>query len=92
MQILPEDRSESPRLKNNHGVYQWFNPFCLQDYDFAKGKSEYEDILQCNNTPSSRTPRGHQFPAAFMILAAGLDKVRWQEMLLVINLNKYMAI
>jgi len=45
-----------------------------EDYAFAAGKSEYEDVLQCNNAPSSRTPRGHQFPAAFMILAAGLEK------------------
>ncbi|XP_076048476.1 dipeptidase B [Oratosquilla oratoria] len=45
-----------------------------EDYAFHKGKSEYEDVLQCNNLPSSRTPRGHQTPSAFMILAAGLDK------------------
>ncbi|ESO93040.1 hypothetical protein LOTGIDRAFT_190097 [Lottia gigantea] len=45
-----------------------------EDYDFVVGPSEYEDILQCNNAPSSATPRGHQFPAAFMIRAAGLDK------------------
>lgn len=51
------------------------NVFYSQDYEFAAGKSEYEDVLQCNNEPSSRTPRGHQFPAAFMILASGLDKV-----------------
>lgn len=44
------------------------------DYDFVRGKSEYEDVLQCNNQPSSATPRGHQFPAAFMILSSGLDK------------------
>lgn len=47
-----------------------------QDYDFVAGKSEYEDVLQCNNTPSSATPRGHQFPAAFMIRASGMDKVQ----------------
>lgn len=46
-----------------------------EDYDFHKGKSEYEDILQSNNLPSSSTPRGHQAPAAFLIMAAGLDKV-----------------
>ena len=40
-----------------------------------EGKSEYEDILQCNNLPSSGTPRGHQFPAAFLIEGSGLDKV-----------------
>ena len=46
-----------------------------EDYAFHKGKSEYEDVLQCNNLPSSRTPRGHQAPAAFIILASGLSKV-----------------
>ncbi|XP_056275560.1 putative aminopeptidase W07G4.4 [Pseudoliparis swirei] len=45
-----------------------------EDYDFHKGKSEYEDILQSNNLPSTMTPRGHQTPAAFLIMAAGLDK------------------
>ena len=45
-----------------------------EDYDFVMGKSEYEDVLQCNNVPSSLTPRGHQFPAAFMIRASGMDK------------------
>jgi len=45
-----------------------------EDYDFVKGKSEYEDVLQCNNLPSSRTPRGHQSPSAFMIVASGLNK------------------
>ncbi|XP_053726930.1 putative aminopeptidase W07G4.4 [Synchiropus splendidus] len=43
-----------------------------EDYDFHKGKSEYEDILQSNNLPSSATPRGHQTPAAFLIMASGL--------------------
>ncbi|XP_013767630.1 putative aminopeptidase W07G4.4 [Pundamilia nyererei] len=45
-----------------------------EDYEFHKGQSEYEDILQCNNLPSSATPRGHQTPAAFLIMASGLDK------------------
>ncbi|KAM9476161.1 putative aminopeptidase W07G4.4 [Clarias gariepinus] len=44
------------------------------DYEFHKGKSEYEDILQCNNLPSSATPRGHQTPAAFLIMTSGLDQ------------------
>ena len=39
------------------------------------GPSEYEDVLQCNNEPSSMTSRGHQFPAAFLIRTSGLDKV-----------------
>ncbi|GAB6025006.1 Cytosol aminopeptidase, catalytic domain [Chamberlinius hualienensis] len=45
-----------------------------EDYDFINGKSEYEDVIQCNNQPSSRTPRGHQFPAAFLVRVSGLDK------------------
>uniref|UniRef100_A0A672YJH8 Putative aminopeptidase W07G4.4 n=1 Tax=Sphaeramia orbicularis TaxID=375764 RepID=A0A672YJH8_9TELE len=45
-----------------------------EDYEFHKGKSEYEEILQSNNLPSSATPRGHQTPSAFLIMASGLDK------------------
>ncbi|XP_044168294.1 putative aminopeptidase W07G4.4 [Acropora millepora] len=45
-----------------------------EDYEFTNEKSEYADVLQCNNAPSRRTPRGHQFPAAFLIRASGLDK------------------
>jgi len=45
-----------------------------EDYNAHKGKSEYEDVLQCNNDPSTQTPRGHQSPAAFMIMASGLIK------------------
>ncbi|CAN7990629.1 unnamed protein product [Ixodes hexagonus] len=45
-----------------------------EDYTFVAGHSEYEDVLQSNNLPSSRTPRGHQSPAAFLIRASGLDK------------------
>eukprot|EP00118_Oscarella_pearsei_P024938 m.307155 g.307155 ORF g.307155 m.307155 type:complete len:528 (+) comp41963_c0_seq1:90-1673(+) len=44
------------------------------DYDFVVGRSEYEDVLQCNNQPSSSTARGHQFPAAFLIRVSGLDQ------------------
>merc|ERR1712240_855075 len=46
-----------------------------EDWDFIKDKSgEFVSVLQCNNAPSSRTPRGHQFPAAFMMQVSGLDK------------------
>merc|ERR1719489_263632 len=46
-----------------------------EDWDFVKDKSgEFVSVLQCNNAPSSRTPRGHQFPAAFMMQVSGLDK------------------
>lgn len=45
-----------------------------EDYEFHAGKSEYEDVLQSNNKPSTQTPRGHQSPSAFLVLASGLDK------------------
>lgn len=45
-----------------------------EDFDFHVGKCYGEDVLQANNQPSSRTVRGHQSPAAFMMLATGLDK------------------
>jgi len=45
------------------------------DYQLAWDKSkEFVDVLQCNNAASSRTPRGHQLPAAFMHIVSGLDK------------------
>lgn len=44
-----------------------------EDYDFIMDKSgEYVDVLQCNNAASSRTPRGHQFPGAFLHFVSGL--------------------
>jgi len=45
-----------------------------EDWDFNVDKSgEFVSILQCNNAPSSRTPRGHQMPGAFLQQVAGLD-------------------
>ncbi|XP_070540427.1 uncharacterized protein [Ptychodera flava] len=45
-----------------------------EDFEFHSGPSEYEDILQSNNAPSTMTARGHQSPAAFLIMVSGLDK------------------
>jgi leucyl aminopeptidase len=45
-----------------------------EDFDFNSGKGYGEDLLQCNNVASSRTPRGHQIPAGFMMMSTGLDK------------------
>lgn len=45
-----------------------------EDYSLNKCKGEYVDVIQCNSLPSSRTPRGHQFPGAFLNLVSGLDK------------------
>jgi leucyl aminopeptidase len=43
-----------------------------EDYAFIVGKSPAEDVISCNSLPSSRTPRGHQFPAAFLDVVSGL--------------------
>ncbi|XP_055525785.1 putative aminopeptidase W07G4.4 [Wyeomyia smithii] len=45
-----------------------------EDFDFHAGECYGEDVLQANNLPSSKTVRGHQSPAAFIMLATGLDK------------------
>lgn len=45
-----------------------------EDYKTVAGRNDYEDLLQCTNNPSSAEPRGHQFPAAFLIKASGLDQ------------------
>jgi hypothetical protein len=38
-----------------------------------------DDVFQANNLPSTRTPRGHQGPAGFLMLVSGLDKVTMAE-------------
>jgi hypothetical protein len=38
-----------------------------------------DDVFQANNLPSTRTPRGHQGPAGFLMLVSGLDKVTVAE-------------
>lgn len=45
-----------------------------EDVAFVAPKNKTFDILQGNTLPSSGTPRGHQFPVAFIIKASGLDK------------------
>ncbi|XP_006821680.1 putative aminopeptidase W07G4.4, partial [Saccoglossus kowalevskii] len=45
-----------------------------EDFEFHKGKTEAEDVLQAGTQPSSATSRGHQSPAAFLIMASGLDQ------------------
>lgn len=50
------------------------SPLRREDFAFHRAKAYGEDLLQCNNLPSSRTPRGHQTPAAFLIMVSGLDQ------------------
>lgn len=43
-----------------------------EDWDFVAPRSRADDVLSCNNAPSTMTNRGHQFPMAFLAIAAGL--------------------
>jgi leucyl aminopeptidase len=57
----------------------WGEPFELsrlrrEDYAFIAARSEAEDVLSANTLPSALTARGHQYPAAFVNVASGLDK------------------
>lgn len=45
-----------------------------EDFSFIRPRSSADDVLSCNNAPSSVTSRGHQFPMAFLVVAAGLDQ------------------
>jgi leucyl aminopeptidase len=45
-----------------------------EDFSFIKPRSSADDVLSCNNAPSSVTARGHQFPMAFLVVASGLDQ------------------
>jgi len=75
------DNGPARQARSAYSFYEvgenWGEPFEMntvrrEDFEFHTGKSEYEDVLQCNNAPSSRTPRGHQGPAAFLMMASGL--------------------
>ena len=57
---------------------QWGDPVEVsrlrrEDFDFIRPRTQADDVLQCNNAPSTMTDRGHQFPAAFLLRASGLD-------------------
>jgi leucyl aminopeptidase len=45
-----------------------------EDWTFIRPRTKADDVLQSNNGPSVSVARGHQFPMAFLALAAGLDK------------------
>lgn len=62
--------------KNGDLIGDPFEVSTVQREDFSHHQSKIigEDVIQANNLPSSRNPRGHQTPAAFIMLASGLDK------------------
>jgi len=45
-----------------------------EDFAFIRPRTSADDVLSCNNAPSSVTARGHQFPMAFLVVAAGLKQ------------------
>lgn len=45
-----------------------------EDFEFIAPRTKADDVLSCNNAPSSQTVRGHQFPMAFLVVAAGLSE------------------
>lgn len=46
-----------------------------EDFRFHEGRAEGDDVRQAANVLSTKLERGHQGPAAFLIMASGLDKV-----------------
>ncbi|XP_052752883.1 putative aminopeptidase W07G4.4 isoform X2 [Galleria mellonella] len=44
-----------------------------EDLAAHRGRAAGDQLHQADNRPSVATPRGHQAPAAFLLLAAGLD-------------------
>lgn len=43
-----------------------------EDFAFIQPRTKADDVLSSNNAPSVGTPRGHQFPMAFLAVASGL--------------------
>ncbi|HCH63375.1 MAG: peptidase M17 [Deltaproteobacteria bacterium] len=55
----------------------WGDPFAVsrlrrEDFLFVRPRTRADDVLSCNSAPSTQTPRGHQFPMAFLAVASGL--------------------
>lgn len=46
----------------------------IEDFEFIQSRTKADDVLSSNNKPSVSTVRGHQFPAAFLIVSSGLDQ------------------
>lgn len=45
-----------------------------EDYNFVAARSVAEDVISSNRLASVSTPRGHQFPFAFLDIASGLRR------------------
>ncbi len=53
-----------------------------EDYSFVAARSAAEDVVSSNRLASVNTPRGHQFPFAFIDIASGLrgGSLPWMHM------------
>lgn len=45
------------------------------EFNVVISTNQYEDIIQSKTLTSPNVPRGHQYPAAFLIMGSGLDRV-----------------
>ncbi|XP_070540426.1 putative aminopeptidase W07G4.4 [Ptychodera flava] len=45
-----------------------------EDYEYNKGTTQYEDMIQMGLNASASSSRGHQLAAAFLLMVSGLDK------------------
>ncbi|KAI9341592.1 hypothetical protein BD770DRAFT_422137 [Pilaira anomala] len=45
-----------------------------EDLECVRPGRSSEDIVSANDQPSTMTPRGHQYPAGFMVQASGIDE------------------
>jgi leucyl aminopeptidase len=71
-------REDLARKLQAHGEV-WGDPLEVstlrrEDVNFVAAKNKTHDVVQANTVPSSVTSRGHQYPAALIIKAGGLDK------------------
>lgn len=69
-QKLPEALFEAGETYGDPTEISWSR---REDFDFVKGRTLCDDLLSSNNGPSATTPRGHQFPMAFLVGVSGLD-------------------
>jgi hypothetical protein len=71
--------TEPERMSPERVAELWGDPFEVtrsrrEDFAFVRARSRADDVLSCNKEPSVNTPRGHQFPMAFLTIASGLDR------------------
>nr|QHB15549.1 putative aminopeptidase W07G4.4 [Bemisia tabaci] len=71
-----EGKINSQLVESGQKIGDPFESSTLQREDFSSHKEshEYSEILQAHSKPSVQTCRGHQGPAAFLIMASGLQE------------------